>query len=170
MNPATAVNRAYADSGLVMDDSGRNIWLKADRAERNQIMAIKAVDKVTQEESMAVCLDTILKLNGISLNSQYMVSQGKSAEDIIGNNIPNVTVLNLTGCPLDAVLYYVNDDIPVLALRKDGTALLLTGFNSNETVVFDPTAGTLSKVKTDTLSGDLDKSGCSYITYVKASD
>jgi hypothetical protein len=57
-----------------------------------------------------------------------------------------------------------------MAIRNDGTAVLLTGFNSTETVVFDPAAGTLSKVQTDKLSEELDQSGCSYITYVKTSD
>ena len=169
-DPAQAVNAAYADSGLVVDDQGRKIWVRTDRADRNQIMAIKAVSKVDADQSAAVCLDTILKLNGISLNSQYMVGQGKTADDIIGNNVPGITVLDLTGCCLDAVLYYVDKDIPVMAIRNDGTAVLLTGFNSTETVVFDPAAGTLSKVQTDKLSEELDQSGCSYITYVKTSD
>ncbi len=169
-DPAEAVNKAYTDSGIVLDDEGRNVWMKADKAERNQIMAIKACSPVTADQSTAICLDTILKFNGISLNSQYMVEQGTSVEDILGNNVPNITVLDLTGCSLDAVMYYVDNDIPVLALRNDKTAVLLTGFNSTETVVFDPAAGTLSKVETDKLSKELTQSGCSYITYIRTND
>ena len=165
-----AVNRAYADAGTVTDDAGRIIWIKADRDDRNQIMAIKTPEKVSSDRSISTCIDTIMQYNGISLDTEYMIEQGTTPVDIMAKNIPDIEVLDLTGCSLDAVEYYLNIDIPVMVVKNDGTAVLLTGFNSTETVVFDPSEGTLGKVKTDHLSDTLGQEGCSYITYISTEE
>ena len=169
-SPAEAVNRACLNAGTVTDDSGRIVWIKSDRDERNQIMAIKAPEKVSPDQSTSACIDTIMQYNGVSLDSGYMIGQGEMPVDIIGKYITDIEELDLTGCSLDAVTYYLNLDIPVMALKDDGTSVLLTGFNSAETVVFDPSEGTLSKVKTDHLSDILDKGGCSYVTYISTDE
>ena len=65
--------------------------------------------------------------------------------DILAGDLQNYTILDLSGCSLDAVLYYVNKDIPVLATLEDGNAVLITGFNDLNIVVMDPVAGTLEK-------------------------
>ena len=165
-----AVNRAYADAGTVTDDAGRIIWIKADRDDRNQIMAIKTPEKVSSDRSISTCIDTIMQYNGISLDTEYMIEQGTTPVDIMAKNIPDIEVLDLTGCSLDAVEYYLNIDVPVMVVKNDGTAVLLTGFNSTETVVFDPSEGTLGKVKTDHLSDTLGQEGCSYITYISTEE
>lgn len=169
-DPADAVNIAYADSGTVTDDYGRIIWSKTDMADRNQIMAIKAPAKTEASDSVASCIDAIMQYNGVSLDSGYMISQGRQPVEIIGDNIPDIKVLDLTGCSLDEVMYYVNNDIPVMAINDDGKSVLLTGFNSAETVVYDPTAGTLSKTATKSLAKELSKAGCSYITYISTAE
>ncbi len=56
-----------------------------------------------------------------------------------------VQVLDLSGCSLDAVLYYVNQDIPVLAILEDGEAVLVTGFNEFNVVIMEPSTGKLYK-------------------------
>ena len=51
----------------------------------------------------------------------------------------------MQGVSLDAILYYVNMDIPVLATLKDSTAVLVIGFNDLNIVVMDPSDGTIYK-------------------------
>ena len=54
-------------------------------------------------------------------------------------------ILDLSGCSLDAVLYYVNRDIPVMAILNDRSAVLIVGFNELNTVIMDPSTGTIYK-------------------------
>ena len=88
--------------------------------DRNQIMAIKEESVTDQKNSLTVCLDNILRHAGITRNTEYDLAQGKTAIQILEENMTGVQVLDLSGCSLDAVLYYVNQDIPVLAILDDG--------------------------------------------------
>jgi hypothetical protein len=164
--PAAAVELAYNVSGTVTDNSGNVIWTKAVRSTRNQIMAIKG-DNVSEEKScLAVCLDTLLKYEGITRNTQSLLEQGQTVMEILEDNMETSEILDLTGCTLDAVLYYVNKDIPVLAILKNGDAVLLTGFNEYNVVVMDPTAATplYKKGMNDTMEW-LEQNGNVFITY-----
>ena len=54
--------------------------------------------------------------------------------------------MDLSGCNLESVLYYVNKDIPVLAVAEDGSAVLVVGFNELNTVWMNPENGKVYKV------------------------
>ena len=117
--PGKAVKEAYDSAGVVANDRGITVWLKGNRVSRNQIMAIKEESVTDQKNSLTVCLDNILRHAGITRNTEYDLAQGKTAIQILEENMTGVQVLDLSGCSLDAVLYYVNQDIPVLAILED---------------------------------------------------
>ena len=125
-------------------------------------------NKVTEEKnSLAVCLDTMLKYEGIIRNSDYLLGQGQTVMDILQENLEDAQILDLTGCSLDTVLYYINRDIPVLALLNDGNAVLITGFNEYNIVVMDPSKGTLSKQGMNDSTEWLRENGNHFVTYIK---
>lgn len=165
--PANGVNQAYADSGVVVDDSGHSIWRKGNRAARNQIMAIKQPEQAPEGGSLAVCLDTMLKQEGLVKNSSYLLQRGDTVLEILQDNLEEVEILDLTGCSLDAVLYYVNQDIPVLVLLRNGEAVLLTGFNEYNVVLFEPASGRLYKNGMQDTARMLEENGNSFITYYR---
>lgn len=166
-SPATAVNLAYDISGVVIGDSGECIWLKGNRVARNQIMAIREESVTENKNSLAVCLDTMLRFEGIIRNSEYLLGQGQTVRDILENNLEGAQILDLTGCNLDSILYYVNQDIPVLALLKNGEAVLVTGFNEYNVVIMDPTTGSLYRKGINDSAEWFTENGNSFITYVR---
>ncbi len=169
-NAGDAVDCAYRTSGAVTDDEGEYIWRRMIRSTRNQIMAITEEQMSETESSLAVCLDTILKFEGISRNTERMLERGESVLSILGSDLQDCTVLDLSGCTLDAVLYYVNQDIPVLALLDDGNAVLIVGFNELNIVVMDPVTGTLYKKGMNDSTEWLNENGNRFITYVRKTD
>ena len=166
-NPGRAVELAYRVAGVVVDDDGDYVWRRETRSTRNQIMAITEEEVTENESALAVCLDTILKYEGISRNTQRRLNQGDSVMDILKSDLTNCTILDLSGCSLDAVLYYVNKDIPVLAMLEDGNAVLITGFNELNIVVMDPAAGTLEKRGMNDSTEWLKENGNQFIAYIR---
>lgn len=169
MSPAKAVNQAYDISGVVVDNSGECIWLKGNRVTRNQIMAIKEASVTDEKNSLAVCLDTIFKFEGLVRNSEYLLAQGRTVLEVLEENLENARVLDMTGCSLDAMLYYVNRDIPVLALLKDGEAVLITGFNEFNVVILEPSTGRLYKKGMNDSAEWFRENGNCFITYIENS-
>lgn len=166
-SPAGAVNLAYEISGVVVDESGECIWLRGNRVVRNQIMAIKEASVTETKDSLAVCLDTIFKFEGLVRNSEYLLGQGYTVMEILEDNLEDARILDLKGCNLDALLYYTNRDIPVLALLENGEAVLVTGFNEYNVVIMEPSTGTLYKKGMNDSTEWFAENGNCFITYVR---
>ena len=164
--PGKAVKEAYDSAGVVANDRGITVWLKGNRVSRNQIMAIKEESVTDQKNSLTVCLDNILRHAGITRNTEYDLAQGKTAIQILEENMTGVQVLDLSGCSLDAVLYYVNQDIPVLAILEDGEAVLVTGFNEFNVVIMEPSTGKLYKKGMNDATTWFAENGNHFISYM----
>lgn len=166
-DPAGAVDQAYDISGVVLNDDGKYIWIRGNRMLKNQIMAITGVSVTEEKDSVAICLDTMLKYEGIIRNSEYLLAQGETIYSVLENNLPDAQILDLKGCSLDAVLYYVNRDIPVLVSLNDGSAMLIVGFNQYNIVLMNPQTGTVYKKAMDESEEWLEENGNCFITYIK---
>ena len=166
-NAGQAVDAAESEAGVVLNSAGSYVWKKTIRSTRNQIMAIQA-DTVTEEkDSLAVALDTMLSYEGIMRNSAYMLQSGETIYSILESSLSECQVLDLTGCSLDAVLYYVNRDIPVLVMLQDGNAVLLIGFNEMNTVIMNPQTGTIYKMGMNDSKTWFKENGNRFITYIR---
>ena len=162
-----AVNIAEQESGTVLNEYGDYVWIKANRNVSNQIMKITATMQDENNSSLAVCLDTMLLAEGISRNSQYLLDQGATALSVLQDNMPeDCEILDLSGCSLDAVLYYVNRDIPVMAILNDRSAVLIIGFNELNTVIMDPATGTIYKKGINDSTDWFNSNGNQFITYI----
>ena len=166
-NAGQAVDAAESEAGVVLNSAGSYVWKKTIRSTRNQIMAIQA-DTVTEEkDSLAVALDTMLSYEGIMRNSAYMLQSGETIYSILEGGLSECQVLDLTGCSLDAVLYYVDRDIPVLVMLQDGNAVLLIGFNEMNTVIMNPQTGTIYKMGMNDSKTWFQENGNRFITYIR---
>jgi len=114
---------------------------------------------------MATCLDIILRQRGISRNTEAMLAQGKTPYKILEENLGGVHVLNLSGCIMDTAIYYLNQDIPVLAIADDGRTILLVGYNEQNVVWYDPELGSIYKKGMSDSRELFEKSGNRFLTY-----
>lgn len=165
--PAAAVRLAHGSAGTVLDGRGRVIWEKGNLVSKNQIMAIKEPEKTAPGKSLAKCLDTISEFEGMVRPSEIRLSQGKTALQILTENLADDTVLDLSGTNLDAMLYYLNMDIPVLVLLNNGEAVVLTGFNEQQVVIMEPSTGGLYKITKTEAAKWFEENGNTFITYMR---
>lgn len=164
---AEAVEMAYELSGNVVDANGNYIWKKGTVYSRNQIMAITGTKRDSENSSLGVCLDNILEFEGISRKTQPLLDEGEDALSILKNSLREEKILDLRGCPLDTVLYYVDQDIPVLALMNNQEAYLIVGFNEFNIVLMDPKSGTVYKKGMNDSRDMFEKNGNQFITYMR---
>ena len=164
---AKAIDRAHELSGSVVDYSGNYIWKKETVFTRNQIMAITGTRRDAENSSLAVCLDTILELEGIARKTQAMIDVGEDAVKVLNKNLKEERILDLKGCSLDCMLYYVDQDIPVLAMIDAEESYLIVGFNEYNIVLMDPKSGTVYKKGMNDSREWFEKNGNRFITYVR---
>lgn len=164
---AAAVKMAYEISGSVVDGNGNYIWKKGTIYTRNQIMAITGTKKDQETSSLAVCLDTILELEGISRKTQPMLDMGKDALNILKDSLRQDTILDLRGCAVDTLLYYLDQDIPILAMMENQDVYLITGFNEYNVVLMDPKTGNVYKKGMNDSREMFEKNGNQFIAYMR---
>lgn len=164
--PANAVLEADANYGTVLNDEGYYVWYRANRSLRNQIMDLSP-SYMTEDlkNELPYCLDRMLEYEGVVRNSEYLLNQGETVLDILEGGMEGKDVLDLTGCSLDSILYYVNRDIPVLALTHGEDAYLVIGFNQLAVVLFDPNKGWY-KVGRNEAEELFENNGNQFITYI----
>lgn len=173
-NPAKAIQLAEERAGVVMDDEGACVWMRGNRSVKNQIMAIGGTAAEEEDSSLAVCLDTMLQYAGVVRNTEYLLSTGRTAREIMTENLEEMQVLDLEGCSLDSILYFVNQDIPVLASLRDGNAVLVIGFNQYNVVLMNPRKGSdqdcVYKMGIQDATAWFEENGNVFLTYLPRND
>lgn len=165
---AAAVEAAYEIGGTATEESGNVIWKYASRKNVNQIMEIGATEIGEGESSLSVCMDVMMGYEGIIRNSEVLLQSGRSVRDILAENMDGVTVLDLSGCTMDHLYFYLDRDIPVMALLNDGGAVLITGHNDRELVIMDPSKGELGKKDIEKMAEFFENNGNQFISYAYA--
>lgn len=164
-SPAAAVRLAYENAGAVTAQDGAYIFKRDRLHTSNQIMAITEASVEEGGSSLAVCLDAILRFEGLMRDTSYLLQSGKDITEILEESLEGRKVLNLQGCSLDMVLYYPDREIPVLAVLEDGNAVLITGFNEQNVVIMDPLTGRISKKGLNDAKGWFEENGNQFIAY-----
>ncbi len=165
-NPANAVIEADENRGTVLNDTGYYVWYRANRFLRNQIMDLSFDDiKPDGKNELSYCMDRMLEYEGIVRNSEYLLERGDTVLSILNDALEDKVVLDLTGCSLDSILYYVNRDIPVLAMTGTDKNYLIIGFNQLAVVVLDPNKGWY-KIGRNEAEKMFEETGNQFISYV----
>lgn len=164
---AEAISYADETSGVVVDEVGNTVWYRGNRSTKNQIMAITAQSVTEGKTGLSVCLDTMLYVEGITRNTQTLLDDNRTVEEILEQSILGSKVIDMEGCTLDSTLYYVNQDIPVLALLNNGDAVLIVGFNQYNVVLMQPSNGSLYKKGMNEATTYFNNNGNRFLTYLK---
>lgn len=164
-SPAAAVQLAYEKAGAVTAEDGAYVFKRDRLHTSNQIMAITGEMMEDGESSLEVCLNAILRFEGLMRDSGYLLDSGKDITEILEENLEGRKILNLQGCSLDMVLYYPDREIPVLAVLEDGSAVLITGFNEQNVVIMNPQTGDVAKKGLNDARAWFAENGNQFIAY-----
>ncbi len=133
-----AMQLAAALEGYALDADGTVIWKKAATVTKNQIMAIELETASQERSSKIICLDIMLRQIGSPKDTAAELAQGKTCQEILESAQEDYILMDITGTSLESMLYYTNQDIPIMVLYDSGEAVLITGFNQFNIVVMDP--------------------------------
>ena len=165
-SPGAAMVKAQALEGYALDASGSSLWRKAATVTKNQIMAIKLEEATREKKSKEICLDIMLRQIGSPKDVRAELGAGKSCQEILTAE-GDYVFMDITGSSLESMLYYTNQDIPIMVLYDDGEAILITGFNQFNIVVMDPLKGKLGYMARSDAKEMLAESNNQVFTYYK---
>ncbi len=161
-----AVVQADALQGFAIDETGTTMWEKASTVTKNQIMAIELESTTAERNSKEICLDIMLRQIGSPKDVATELKSGKSCQQILSAE-GDYVFMDITGSSLEGMLYYTNQDIPIMVLYEDGEAILITGFNQFNIVVMDPANGKLGYMSRSDAKEMLGETNHQVFTYYK---
>lgn len=141
LNVNEAVTRAYEQMGVVLNRQQQYVWERGNQPDLQQL------DTETLPASV---------LAG-SLDQEALAAE-------LGDGY---TVLNLTGCPLESVLYMVGKGYPVIARTSSLETVVIIGYNSLNTILYYPSTGEQGYYGMNDSTNLFEAAGNVFITYME---
>ena len=160
---ADAIKLADTNVGVVVNQDNRLVWERGGKLNYKNLGQMKKVSAGNSVDSIGACLSMVLQYNHISADAERLTREGKSIYNVLKENVQSP--LNLTGCTLDEVLYFVSSGSPVIAMKDSTHAVLITGYDDSSVTVLDP-HGSLSKMSLKNAETIFGNAGNIFISYI----
>ena len=163
--------------GVVTNKQMAYVWESSNRKASTKITSLEISEttpKADSEEdtpetdntsSYVKCIDMMLQSGGVYKSSEEEIRR-KSLARVLADNLEAV-VLDLSGVSLSDVLYYVSRGYPVMAMTGQGTAVIITGYDSKNTILYDPGEERVYKLGMNDSKELFEKAGNRFVTYIK---
>lgn len=129
-----AIRYADEEAGVVIDRAGSYIWKRGTKNTNKTLANVSAVD--SEDISIVKALNSMLKFAGVSVDSRKEFTEGKTTIEIVNEHLGG-RGLDLTGCTLKQVLYFIDTDRPVLAKKGEDSYVLIVGFDAYNAILLD---------------------------------
>ncbi|MCD8329307.1 MAG: hypothetical protein LUC27_01250 [Lachnospiraceae bacterium] len=140
----SAIAAVYETMGTVIDSAGQLVWIRTGRDVSAELTLAEST-AVSSSGALENCLEQILFVEGLEEMLLNDLDTTGSSLDILQALFPD-RVLNLSGCTVKALLYYIDRGCPVLLQDREGTVLLLVGYDQYNVTCYDPTQGSTYKL------------------------
>lgn len=163
---AEAVTTADSNMGVVIGDNQEYIWRRGRKSYQSVVGDVNIDVSQAGGSSVARCLTAILQTEGISMDVEGILAQGETPKQILTEALTDYKVIDLTGCSVDQVLYYVNLKTPVFAVVNN-EALLIVGYDEHNTILYNPETNTTYKMGLQDSNAMFAAAGNVFLGYIK---
>lgn len=161
---AEAVRAADEKTGVVIGDMQQYIWKRTKQPARGPLVSADAEEG---RNSIAKCLNLILKKEGLNLDADALLRNGESPKEILEEVLNGYEVFDLTGCTMEQTLYYVGEGAPVFAMTGTDQAALIVGYDAVGVNVYEPGAGKVQRVSMEEAGKRFTEAGNIFYVYLK---
>ncbi|MDD5803734.1 MAG: hypothetical protein PUE78_05425 [Clostridia bacterium] len=141
-DPALAVLRADEQTGVVLNRAQQYVW-----------------ERGNKKTKLTLNLEDIPEAMKTASTDTVALQEALGAEG---------TVINLSGCTLDSVLYEISAQRPVIAKTGDNTCVLIIGYDEYNTYLYDPVKGETYPYGMNDSTDLFEKAGNIFISYVES--
>ncbi len=140
-----AILRADENMGVVIGANQKYIWRRGRNTSQTMIGPGTIDTDGVSENSVARCLNYLLKTEELNIDVEDFLARGETPREILTEALDERKILDLSGCSVSQVLYYVNLGTPVLAMVGE-EAVLIIGYDEHNTILYRPEENTAKKM------------------------
>lgn len=165
-NAGEAITLADEKMGSVINQNFKVIWERGKKTTRANISSITPIYSNSGLTSIKACAKMLLANSGVNLTDSQIGDKKRSIMDILTQYMKKEPI-NLTGSTLDEVLYYVSEGRAVIAMKNNGQAVLITGYDEFNITMIDPERGNTWKEGYKDSSLMFQKAGNIFVSFIE---
>ena len=150
-------------TNLEINASEEKASAKNDEAQEGEIT--EETEDTNTTTAYVKCIDTMLKSGGVYKSAEEEI-RTKSLVKVLSDNL-DADVLDLSGCNLSDMLYYVSRGYPVMAMTGEGNAVIIMGYDAKNTILYDPKEERVYKFGLNDSKNMFERAGNRFVTYVR---
>jgi len=160
-----AITEAYDYFGVVVDASLNYLWTRGTR-DLVKTLSIQPYRAADNDETLAASLRVLCAQEGIQIaDVNAKLEEGDSPFVIIDEAIGAGRSVNLYGCSLSEVYYFVNQGHPVIGIVGNRVAVVVVGYDTENAVLYYPASGKTESVPYKTAESFFNSFGNVFISY-----
>lgn len=124
--------------GVVVDSHQQYVWMRARKSAQNAFSGIEVNDADQNSSSVIQAVSALLNYRGMGLSVKELIENGETPKSAIENTLKDSVVLDVSGCTVDEIIFYVSEGSPVFAMTGTDSAVLVTGYSASRIYYYDP--------------------------------
>jgi len=163
-NARQAIKDADDQMGVVVSSNHQVVWERSGSYLQNNIGGLEIKRSDDSISNLAACAYMLLKRNHIQPNVKTLMKKDTVYSMLAGYLSRPV---NLKGCNLEQVLYFVSGNKPVIAMTSDNTAVVIGGYTTTQLSLYDPESGAVKTVSRSEYEKIFENAGNSFVSYME---
>lgn len=161
-----AITVADENMGMVVNQEYKIAWERGNRKPRRELTSVEEIYEKDGLKSQLACVKMVTSYSGVNVRKEQLVS---TKWPIMGylQEYMKKTPINLTGCTLNQVLYYVSMGQPVIAMKNGKDAVLIVAYDEFNITMVDPAANKKWKEGFKDSSKLFEGAGNTFISYLE---
>ena len=167
-NPAKAITVAEDYMGVVVNDKNQVVYERAGKYTNNQIGNVNSITAQNGINTKGACVAMVCNYAHVDGDTREMSKSEKSAYSLLKKAMGETAeVVNLKGCTLDEVLYFVSGNRPVIALTSSNTFVLITEYTESTVSYINPITGKKETKGITAMANVFEAAGNAFVSYVQ---
>lgn len=131
-----AIQQADKQMGVVVSSNHQVVWERSGSFLQNNIGGIEMMQSGNEVSNLAACAYMVLKQNHFEVDAKALTKKKKPVYNMLAGYMSQP--VNLKGCTLEQVLYFVSNNKAVIAMTSDNKAVVISGYSTTQLYLFNP--------------------------------
>lgn len=160
-----AIRAADQQMGVVISSNHQVVWERSGSFLQNSIGGLEMTRKGNGVSNLAACAYMVLKQKHINVDAKELTKKELPVYDMLAKYMNRP--VNLKGCTLEQVLYFVSNNKPVIAMTDNNKAVVIGGYTTTQLYLYNPETGREATVNRSEYETIFKNAGNQFISYME---
>lgn len=161
---AKAIREADNRMGVVVSSNHQVVWERSGAFLQNAIGGLNLTKAENGVSNLSACVHMLLKANHYDVAAKSLVGKDQMPYEVLARYVQRP--MNLKGCTLEEILYFVSGNKPVIAMTGARTAVVIGGYTTTQLTLYNPASGKKETVSRSAYEKIFKDAGNHFISYM----